>query len=227
MPDSASLKGALLFDLDGTLVDSDALHLEAFNRVMARYGQSVDHARYMKDIQGHPNSAILESLFPGAGADHAHVADEKEALFRSMLEDDVAPIAGINAVLDWAGAHSFGVAVVTNAPRENAEAMLRASGLAGRFAVVVIGHELPRPKPDPLPYQTAMQQLGVTPSRSVAFEDSRAGMRAAHGSGAYSFGITSGLDDATLRQAGARQTIADYTAPALWQHLETLVEATT
>ena len=112
--------------------------------------------------------------------------------------------------------------MVTNAPRANAEAMLAAAGLAARLPLLVIGEELPRAKPDPLPYQEAMRLLGVTPARSVAFEDSGSGLRAARASGAHVFGLTTGLAPDALRQAGAHKVIADFTDPALWAHLEQL-----
>jgi beta-phosphoglucomutase-like phosphatase (HAD superfamily) len=65
-----------------------------------------------------------------------------------------------------------------------------------------------------------MAALGVTPSRAIAFEDSRSGLRAARDSGARVFGLTTGLTAGELLQAGAHAAIADYTDPALWAHLE-------
>ncbi len=100
--------------------------------------------------------------------------------------------------------------------------MLAAAGLAHRFDTVVIGEECERPKPDPLPYQEAMRRLGVTPSRSVAFEDSRSGLRAARGAGAHVFGVSTALTPAELLQAGAHQVIPDFTDPALWVALNAL-----
>ncbi len=100
--------------------------------------------------------------------------------------------------------------------------MLAAAGLADRLPALVIGDECERAKPDPAPYRAAMAALGVTPSRSVAFEDSRSGLRAARGSGAHVFGMTTGLAADELTQAGAHQVIADFTDPALWAHLDQL-----
>ena len=71
--------------------------------------------------------------------------------------------------------------------------MLAAAGLAHRLPTLVIGDECERAKPDPAPYRAAMAALGATPSRSVAFEDSRSGLRAARAAGAHVFGMTTGL----------------------------------
>ena len=211
---------ALLFDLDGTLVDTDHLHHAAFAAILAKRGEDLSLADYRTHIMGQPNHAIIGRYFPGE--DGPAIADRKEAMFRASLATSVVPVAGVDALLDWAAAHGAGTAVVTNAPRENAAAMLAAAGLAGRLGEIVIGDECARPKPDPAPYQEAMRRLGTTPSRAVAFEDSRSGLRAARGSGAHVFGVATGLAPDDLTAAGAHQVIADFTDPALWAHLETM-----
>lgn len=213
---------ALLFDLDGTLIDSDRLHLAAFQTILSEIGApDLTEADYKARIMGHPNVEIGGFLFPGR-TDVVALLDRKEALFRDSLAASVDPLAGVHDVLDWAGDNGFGVAVVTNAPRDNAEAMLAAAGLADRFAELVIGDECARPKPDPAPYREGMRRLGATPSTSIAFEDSRSGLRAARGAGATVFGLTTGLTAEDLRQAGAHHTVVDYTDPALWGALQSL-----
>jgi len=116
----------------------------------------------------------------------------------------------------------WGLGVVTNAMRENAVAMLDAIGLRDAFQTIVIGEECIRGKPDPDPYLEAMRQLGVGPAESIAFEDSPSGVRAAHAAGIWTIGIRSALDDAALRAAGADATLADFTDPALNDHLARL-----
>ncbi|MFT3972585.1 MAG: HAD-IA family hydrolase [Amaricoccus sp.] len=212
-------RAALLFDLDGTLVDTDHLHHGAFSTILGERGRSLSVEEYRTHIMGHPNDAILARYFPG---EDMAVLDRKEAMFRDSLAASVDPIPGIHALLDWAEAQDAGVAVVTNAPRDNAAAMLAATSLAHRLPTVILGDECTRAKPYPDPYQEAMRRLGVTPSRSVAFEDSRSGLRAARASGAHVFGITTGLTRAELIEAGADESIPDFTAAALWAYLETL-----
>lgn len=210
---------ALLFDLDGTLVDSDHLHHAAFSTILAERGRGLTLDEYRAHIMGHPNAAILERYFPGEAMS---ILDRKEAMFRDSLAASVEPVPGIHALLDWAERVGAGCAVVTNAPRDNAVAMLAAAALAHRLPTLVVGDECARPKPDPAPYRAGMAALGATPSRSVAFEDSRSGLRAARAAGAHVFGLTTGLAPAELLDAGAHATIADFTDPALWAHLETL-----
>ncbi len=212
-------RAALLFDLDGTLVDTDHLHHAVFVEILAERGRELSLAEYRANIMGQHNSDVLARYFPGE--DRA-ILDRKEAMFRTALAASVEPIAGIHALLDWAGEHGIATAVVTNAPRENAHAMLAAAGLAPRLATVVIGDECAAPKPDPAPYRAAMAAVGATPSRSLAFEDSRSGLRAARGSGAHVFGLTTGLPAEELLRSGAHEAIADYADPILWARLDQL-----
>jgi HAD superfamily hydrolase (TIGR01509 family) len=209
----------LLFDLDGTLVDTDHLHHGAFVSILAERGRDLTLEEYRTHIMGHPNDAILARFFPG---EDMGVLDRKEAMFRDALAASLEPVAGIHALLDWAEAEGAGCAVVTNAPRDNAVAMLAAASLGHRLPTVVIGDECARPKPDAEPYRVAMRALGVTPSRAVAFEDSRSGIRSARNAGAYVFGMSTGLAPDALIAAGAHAAVADFTAPALWARLSEL-----
>lgn len=213
---------ALLFDLDGTLIDSDRLHHAAFCDVLRESGRApISMAEYKLWVMGRPNAEIALRLFPGDPAAKA-LTDRKEALFREALAAETAPVAGVGALLDWAETTGARTAVVTNAPRANAVAMLAAAGLDLRLTELVIGEECARAKPDPLPYREAMRRLGATPSRSVAFEDSRSGLRAARDAGALVFGIATGLAPEELLAAGAHHAIPDFTAPALWAALDRL-----
>jgi beta-phosphoglucomutase len=210
---------ALLFDLDGTLVETDPLHHAAFEALLAERGRSLAWEDYIRRVMGEPNATIMARLFPDVPTDqHAALADRKEQAFRDSVRE-AHPRPGLTALLDWAGAAGWGVAVVTNAPRANAETMLAALGLADRFAALVIGDEVARPKPDPLPYREAMRRLGANPAGCLAFEDSLSGLRAASGSGALTFGLRGALPDAELRAAGAAEVIDDFAAPALWERL--------
>lgn len=208
-------RDTLLFDLDGTLTDTDALHYEAYRILLAPLGKAVSHETYKARIMGAANEAIMAWLFPDDPiARHRALADEKERLFRT-LATCMQPLPGLVDLLSWAEAQEIKTAVVTNAPRFNAEMMLGAIGLAGRFPVLVIGEEVARGKPDPLPYLTALDRLGAKAEAALAFEDSRSGVQAATAAGVETVGMTTGLDAATLRGVGAAGTIADFTDPWL------------
>jgi HAD superfamily hydrolase (TIGR01509 family) len=211
---------ALLFDLDGTLVDSDAAHLRAFQRVFAAHGVAVDKQSYFKRIHGSVNSAIARDFLPHLSeAERAMALAAKEARYREDL-GAIEAIAGVDALLDFAAAHGLRCAVVTNAPRANVEAVLGALGLDERLPVWVVGPELARAKPDPLPYQTALLRLGAEASRSVAFEDSLSGLNAAKGAGLAVVGLTTTLAADKLVAAGAEIAVADFDDPRILPLIE-------
>lgn len=214
------MTAALLFDLDGTLVDSDAAHLRAFQRVFAAHGVAVDEQSYFKRIHGSDNSAIGRNFLPHLSeAEQAAALAEKEARYRQDL-GALEPIAGIDALLDFAATREMRSAVVTNAPRANVEAVLGALGLDDRLPLWVIGVELPRAKPDPLPYQTALRRLGADAGRSVAFEDSISGLSAARGAGLTVVGLTTTLAADRLLAAGAEIAVADFADPRILPLIE-------
>lgn len=203
----------LLFDLDGTMILSDPLHVAVFAELFAERGRQIDDAFFRDHIQGRLNADIFAEFFPEE--DGAALADLKEARFRERLGSSAAPVAGLTVLLDDAREAGLSLAVVTNAPAENADAMLSAMGLADRFDAVVIGDALPRGKPDPLPYATGLDRLGLSPDQALAFEDSVSGITAATRAGIATIGIRSSLDDDALRAAGAVASIEDYTDPGL------------
>jgi beta-phosphoglucomutase len=210
---------ALLFDLDGTMVDTDRLHIAAWNAVLARDGRRIDAAFYRTSIMGFDAEAVTSALYPDHPASRrAAFSDAKETAFRSLV-GDLTPTAGLPEVLAWADSLSLPMAVVTNAPRDNALLLLRGLGWADRFSVLVIGEELARGKPDPLPYLTAIQRLGADASYALAFEDSLSGVRAAVAAGVETVGLTTGLTEDALRGAGAATVARDFNSPVLQELL--------
>jgi HAD superfamily hydrolase (TIGR01509 family) len=210
---------ALIFDVDGTLSDTDPVHLKAFEAYLAPHGISVDEAFYRTRISGRTNAAIFADIFPGRDpAELDRFGDEKEALYRSMAPD-LPPLDGLAPLLDWAEARGLKLGVVTNGPRLNLEHALEALGIRERIGVHLAREDVARGKPDPLPYLTALDRLGVTAAEAVVFEDSPAGVRAAKAAGIFTFGLLTSQPEAELLKAGADATIRDFSDPALWAWL--------
>ena len=214
------MSAALLFDLDGTLADTDHLHLAAFNEVMAPYGINLTRDAYARRVMGKANKNIARELVPEMPLDKAmRLLDAKEAVYRShtrkLAPGDLAPIAGLGDLLDWAAAQAIPAAVVTNAPPANAELVLEALGLTARFHGLIIASELAEMKPHPLPYLTALQQLGAEAAQSIVFEDSPSGISAGSAAGMPVVGLMTTLGADALITAGATRAIRDYEDPGL------------
>lgn len=207
---------ALLFDIDGTLADTDALHLEAFNQVFGPRGHVFDHARFTRELQGFSNASISERFLADEPPPRqAAVMGEKEAAFRKLVAGQIQPLPGLMALLARADRANIPMVAVTNAPRLNAELMLSGLGIMHRFKALVIGDELPHGKPHPMPYLEGLRAVGAAPNLSLAFEDSRSGVQSACTAGIATIGIRTSLGHADMVAAGALVTARAFDDPEL------------
>jgi HAD superfamily hydrolase (TIGR01509 family) len=202
----------LLFDIDGTLTDTDHLHLVAMRRIFAPHGLTLDLPTFRSRIIGRANYLIFEEFFPGmASAEQIALAEAKEALFRQIAgEEPMRPLPGLVDLLDWADGLDLPMGVVTNAPRPNADAILGGLNLGHRFRTLVIGDELAHGKPHPLPYLNGLKALKGEAGRSVAFEDSVPGVTSAAAAGMAVVGILTSQSAETLKAAGAHLTVSSF-----------------
>lgn len=215
---------ALLFDIDGTLADTDPLHLKAFNQVLGPHGHVFDHARFSRELQGFANIAIGERFLPHEAPERrALILEEKEEVFRTLVAGQIAPLPGLMALLDRADGAGIPMVAVTNAPRLNAELLLSGLGIAHRFKALVIGAELPHGKPHPLPYQEGLRFVGARPQASLAFEDSRTGVQSATAAGIPTVGIRTSLSHADLVGAGAVASASAFDDPDLIARLASVM----
>ncbi|UDF03041.1 HAD family phosphatase [Asticcacaulis sp. AND118] len=217
LPEGLRFK-ALLFDMDGTLSDTDGLHRQAMVETLAAQGVSLSDADFHRHVSGQSNENIFGHFFPGLSVDaQRRLADEKEALYR-RLTPQMSPMPGLLPLIAWAKGQGVVCALVTNGPRLNVEHTLRVLGLADSFDARVLGEELPRAKPDPLPYQDALRRLGVEASEAVAFEDSVPGISSALAAGVATVEITGPARKVGLHP-GADLTVSDFAAPSLLRWL--------
>jgi HAD superfamily hydrolase (TIGR01509 family) len=202
---------ALLFDIDGTLTDTDALHLEAFNRVFSPRGHVFDHARFTRELQGFSMASIMARFLADELPDRqVAIMEDKEAVFRALASEKIQPLPGLMSLLDFADRAGVPMVAVTNAPRLNAEMMLAGLGVVHRFKALVIGDELAHGKPHPLPYLEGLRATGAAPGQSLAFEDSRSGVRSASAAGIPTIGIRTSLGHDDLLAAGAVMTARSF-----------------
>ena len=207
--------GALLFDLDGTLAETDSLHLPTWVDVLSPYGVEVDEEFYRESISGRSTSKIVEDLLPDLPAEEGReLADAKEVSFRERARE-LEPLPGLLDFMEEAKNRGLSLALVTNAPEENVEAILLALELGEFFDEVVLSDEVGPVKPDPAPYRAALDKLGVAPEEALAFEDSPSGIASAVGAGIPTVGIASTQAPETLLQAGAFTVARDFTDPEL------------
>ena len=207
---------ALLFDIDGTLADTDALHLAAFNQIFGPRGHVFDRARASKELMGFSNASIGERfLRDEPPARRLAIMDEKEAAFRNLVAGKITPLPGLLQLLARADRAGVPMVAVTNAPRLNAEMLLAGLGISGRFKAIVIGDELAHGKPHPMPYLEGLCAVNAAAKSCLAFEDSRSGILAASAAGIATVGIRTSLGHADMIEAGAFTTAENFDDPEL------------
>jgi HAD superfamily hydrolase (TIGR01509 family) len=210
---------AILFDLDGTLVNTDPLHYQVWKSVLNDYGLEIDQAFYDNRISGRLNPLIIKDILPHLSEqENLQLADYKEAKFREFASE-LTRLAGLDRVLSWTEKCGLGRALVTNAPRKNVEFMLSVLGLKETFSPVVLAENVAAPKPDPAPYQMALNLLNITADRALAFEDSPSGIRSAVSAGIITIGVASTHEPSALLAAGALTVVSDFTDASLWELL--------
>jgi HAD superfamily hydrolase (TIGR01509 family) len=215
---------ALLFDIDGTLTDTDALHLEAFNEVLGPHGHVFDHARFTKELQGFSTASISGRFLAGEPPKRqAAIMVEKEQAFRELVAGRIQPLPGLMALLALADRADIPMVAVTKAPRLNAEMLLSGLGIVDRFKVLVIGDELAQGKPHPMPYLEGLRAVGAAPKASVAFEDSRSGVQSASSAGIATIGIRTSLSHVDMVAAGAVMTARAFDDPELLEFVAVIM----
>jgi HAD superfamily hydrolase (TIGR01509 family) len=206
---------ALLFDLDGTLAETDSLHLPTWVDVLEPYGIQVDEEFYRESISGRNTSEIVGDLLPKlSDEENRSVGDAKEARFRERATE-LESLPGLVDFVELGRERGMSIVLVTNAPEENVQAILLALELNDFFDAVVLADEVEAVKPDPAPYKAALERVGVAAQEALAFEDSVSGISSSVAAGIPTVGITSSQVPEKLREAGAFMTVDDFTDPRL------------
>jgi len=183
---------AVLWDLDGTLVDSAEFHWLSWRDTMAAEGVSLTYQQFL-DTFGQKNDRILPGWL-GSGADAARirrVGDAKEAEYRRLASvHGLSPLPGASSWVRRLHAQGWQQAIASSAPGENVGVMLRALALDGMFEAIVSAEDVTRGKPDPQVFLAAAERLGVPRDRCIVVEDAGVGVQAARSAGMRCIGVS-------------------------------------
>ncbi len=176
----------VIFDLDGVLLDSEPLHVEATNQVLRRFGKHLsvqENARFM----GLADPEYWQALLDYFGLEHvdpAPLIQEKARAYTQLIRTrPLEAFAGARELLEMLHRQGCRLAVASSSRREDIEIVLQRLGFRGFFQAVVSGEEVPRSKPDPAIFLEAARRLGCEPQHCWVVEDSLNGIRAAQRAG--------------------------------------------
>ena len=202
---SSLLPSALLFDHDGVLVASEALHWAAWEKLLLTKGIPYNDSE-IRALVGKTAPEILSELLdrhrPGWSREQFDVhalAQEKNNIYMAIAQTDLRAYPGVLEGLKWARSKGIKTAAVSNARRRELESALRIVGILDWLDLVISRDDSGVPKPDPAPYLMAMTSLGCEPSGCIAIEDSPPGLGAALLANIPSAAILTNFPESALR----------------------------
>ena len=187
------LPAAVIFDMDGVLVNSNPFHLAKWVDFLDRHKISYKEEELPELILGKRNdTAFRHFMGPDLTQEEAdRLSQEIEETFRKVFKAHAKPLPGLDALIKECGAAGIPMAVASSAVRENIEFVVDALGYRPYFRTMVSGDEVTHPKPDPEIYLKAADHLGIDPADAVAFEDSYVGIGAVKNAGIKCVAIAS------------------------------------
>ncbi|HVI11119.1 MAG TPA: HAD family phosphatase [Candidatus Binatia bacterium] len=206
---AASLRG-LIFDMDGVLVDSHALHRTAWRRFFRTLGREIPDRELDFILDGRKRREILlHFLGPCPEPELERLGRCKDELFRQM-QVSPAPVPGAVQTVRELSACKLTLAVATSASRERALSTLAQLEMLDCFQAIVTGEDVRFGKPDSAIYRLACDRVGIDPGNLLAVEDAISGVHAAVGAGLRCLGVALHEDPGRLAAAGAAYVVKNF-----------------
>jgi beta-phosphoglucomutase family hydrolase len=183
---------AVLWDMDGTLVESAEYHWQAWRDTMAREGSPITYEQFRATFGQRNDSILRQWLGKTAASDLVQrIGDAKEALYRQRVrQQGVSPLPGALELIHLLHGKGWLQAIASAAPRANIETILDVLQAGSCFQAIVSAEDVHRGKPDPEVFLIASNKLGVGPKRCVVVEDAEHGVEAARAAGMKSIGVS-------------------------------------
>jgi HAD superfamily hydrolase (TIGR01509 family) len=202
---------AVIFDMDGVLIDSGAWHRQAWAALLHELGEVPRPDSWRLTI-GRPSEEAIPLLLGRRLREYEawELARRKRDLYVDLSRRGMQPVAGVGAFVEALVRHDVPRAIGTSASNADVDRLLREVGLRNHFRVVVTSDDTTSGKPDPEVYQLAARRLKVDVAGCVVFEDSLVGIEAARRAGMRAIGVSTAYGEDELLAAGAEQVIPHF-----------------
>jgi len=202
----------VIFDMDGVIVDSHAVHRKSWRRFFQTIGRQVSDSELDFILDGRKRGDILRHFLGNyPDSDLEEFGRRKDCIFRQMRLD-VAPIPGAVRMVHELHCSGTALALATSASRSRACSTLGDLGLQNCFQHIITGDDVLLGKPDATIYRLACNRIGIEPKRLLAIEDAISGIRAAVGAGLRCIGVASHEKAENLKAAGAVHVVRNFEA---------------
>lgn len=189
-PQKRGVRCAVIFDMDGVIVDNMKYHKKAWEMFLKKYAADIDVEEFSRHF-GKVNKDLLKIVFQREISDEeeSRFGEEKEALYREIYAEDVAPVDGLVEFLQKLKENSVKTAVASAAPKVNVDFVFEKTGLRSYFDVSIDANDVTRGKPDPEIYLKTAEKLNCPPEACLVFEDSLPGIQAGRNAGMKVIGV--------------------------------------
>ena len=197
---------AILFDMDGVLVDSIPLHIKAWNSMLSEFNlPGLDQRTYLSMV-GRTNLDMISNYLdlqsiPASLSFLKDIIDRKEVLLQEIIKDHINTTPGVVAWLEFFKEKQIRCSVASSGDMANITIVLDMLHIADYFSSIISGAHLPAGKPDPTVFILAAASLGVKPENCLVIEDAPTGIQAAKSADMLCFAIATTFSPAELRQA--------------------------
>ena len=188
---------AVVFDMDGVLIDAKDWHYEALNRALALFGYSISRYDHLVTYDGLPTKRKLEMLTRESGlpaALHGFLNDLKQIYTMELVYARCKPMFHHEYALSHLKASGYKLAVASNSVRNTVEVMMQRSSLDPYLDALLSNQDVTHAKPHPEIYSMSFERLGVSPGECLVVEDNENGVRAAEAAGAHLLVVQSVYD---------------------------------
>jgi HAD superfamily hydrolase (TIGR01509 family) len=213
---------AVIFDMDGVIVDSHPAHRKAWRQFLRTFGREVSDIELDFILDGRKRADILRHFL--GELSEAEVLDygkRKDDFFRHS-SSEVNLLPGVSELLDQLSSKGITTAIATSASENRTRSTLERLRLADRFSAIVTEGDVVRGKPDPAVYWLACQRLNVEPEEALAIEDAASGIRAAKAANLVCIGVAGRDRSEMLSRAGADHVMENFVGVSV-DKLETIL----
>jgi beta-phosphoglucomutase len=199
---------AVIFDMDGVIVDSHPIHKKAWRRFLDSVGKEVPEEDLDFILDGRKKEDILRHFLGDLSPQEIHrLGHEKELLFREEARAELRPVEGVEQLLNSLSRAKIKLGVASSGSDSRVNFVLRQLHLLQYFSAIVAGDEVSAGKPDPAIFRLTSQKLDVVPEQILVFEDSVSGIKAATAAGMRCVGLAEASRAESLLEAGAEHVI--------------------
>jgi len=201
----------IIFDMDGTIVDSLPYHHEAW-RIFFEENKVEDFSEKLKKYKGGGTLDLMKAVYGDIYSleELKKMSDDKEIIFRDIYRGNIVPIDGYLEFLNEMKSKNILVGIASNAIKLNVDLTLKELGIYDLFDSIICGDEVNYGKPNPEMFNKTISYFKVNKANCLVFEDSIEGITAANNAGIKVIGVTSSNSSDVLKNAGCIETIDNY-----------------